>query len=113
MAFYSAKDIPGDNAFAGPILIFFEEDEELFVGDRVKFHGQPAGVIVAESYELAHRAAKLVIVEYARTANGALFTNMADVLVSEEARKARIERKELQSCEANFEGKYFCILILL
>lgn len=64
VAFYSARDIPGMNAFTGPGLLFMTEIEELFVGDRVKYHGQAAGVIVAESYDLAYRAAGLVTIRY-------------------------------------------------
>lgn len=63
--FYSAKDIPGKNSFT-PVSIYKSEDEEIFVGvdSEVKYYGQTAGVICAESMELAHYAANLVKIIY-------------------------------------------------
>lgn len=64
-AFYSAKDIPGTNSFA-PTFFLFGEPEEIFVGpnSEVKFYGQPIGVIVAETMDLANLAATQVRVTY-------------------------------------------------
>lgn len=108
VAFYSKKDIPGDNVFAGPTMFLMEDDEELFVGTRVKFHGQPVGVLVAESYELAHKAAKLVKVEYASMVEGEpmrLFSTIEEVLADENATKERVTKKELNKSDVDFDGK--------
>uniref|UniRef100_A0A6S8ELY0 Xanthine dehydrogenase n=1 Tax=Aureoumbra lagunensis TaxID=44058 RepID=A0A6S8ELY0_9STRA len=58
-AFYSAQDIKGDNAIGAVI-----KDEQLFRSEVVTCVGQPLGVIVAESHELAQTAARAVVVEY-------------------------------------------------
>jgi xanthine dehydrogenase molybdopterin-binding subunit B len=39
-------------------------DEEIFVGSTVHFHNQPAGIIVAQSSDLANTAAELVDISY-------------------------------------------------
>lgn len=40
------------------------EEEEIFCSSEVKFHGQPVGVIIAASTELANSAAELVDIKY-------------------------------------------------
>lgn len=68
--FISAGNIPGSNSFmpyAGTskhYLPYGEEEEEIFCTGKVLFHGQPVGLILAETLELANRAAKLVRIEY-------------------------------------------------
>lgn len=94
--------------FAGPPLIFFVENEELFVGGRVKHHGQPAGVIVAKSFALAHKAAALVRIDYAKPPKKHIketFTNMQDVLAHQHERKARVVHEEFDKTDAVFEGQ--------
>ncbi|XP_043217578.1 indole-3-acetaldehyde oxidase-like isoform X1 [Amphibalanus amphitrite] len=56
--FFSAKDVDGTNNIKGD-----KNPEELFVSDKVKYCGQPIGV-VADSPEIARRAAALVTVQY-------------------------------------------------
>lgn len=67
-AFFSAKDIPGKNAFTSPNygLLGFDAEEELFVGveSRVQFNGQPCGIIVANRMDLAYLAASKVKITY-------------------------------------------------
>lgn len=64
--FFSAKDIPGKNNFS-PSLVYVAEPEEIFVGvdSEVIFYGQPVGIVLASSNELANMATKLVKVTYA------------------------------------------------
>jgi xanthine dehydrogenase large subunit len=54
-----AEDIPGENQ-VGPVV----RDEPLLAEDEVHFLGQTVALVVAESADLARRAAALVEVEY-------------------------------------------------
>lgn len=65
VAFYSAKDIPGINNFM-PLKFkdFHLEVEEIFCSDKLRFHGQPVGIVLAETFDIAYKARDLVKVEY-------------------------------------------------
>ncbi|XP_063828756.1 uncharacterized protein LOC135078111 [Ostrinia nubilalis] len=63
-AFYSAKDIPGENSFQLLGEIVFVKGEEVFCSKEIKYYNQPLGIIVAETTALAERAAKKVKVTY-------------------------------------------------
>ena len=65
MAFYSAKDIPGTNNFVSLKAALIFEPEEIFCSSDVKFYGQPVGIILAKSHELANKAAEFVDIKYA------------------------------------------------
>uniref|UniRef100_A0A6E8VPM8 FAD-binding PCMH-type domain-containing protein n=1 Tax=Anopheles coluzzii TaxID=1518534 RepID=A0A6E8VPM8_ANOCL len=65
VAFYSAKDIPGTNNFM-PASLGNQEVEEIFCSGEVLYHGQPVGVIVAETFNQANHAATLVNILYER-----------------------------------------------
>lgn len=112
VAFYSAKDIPGKNLFTGPGIIFIEEVEELFVGDRVRHHSQPAGVIVANSYDLAHKAAALVTIQYARPEmrENKVLLSIKDVLADETVKMERMVRTAMTNQTDNemiFDREFF------
>lgn len=67
--FFCAKDIPGTNDFmpksitAGIGATFVEE---IFLGTEspVLYNGQPIGIILADSFALANKAAKEVKITY-------------------------------------------------
>ncbi|KAL2731325.1 xanthine dehydrogenase [Vespula squamosa] len=59
-AFFSAKDIPDDRRWVGPIVY----DDEVFKSDKVTSQGQVIGAIVAVDQATAQKAARSVIVEY-------------------------------------------------
>ncbi|XP_065075928.1 xanthine dehydrogenase/oxidase-like [Ochlerotatus camptorhynchus] len=79
VAFFSAKNIPGINNFTS-LELGFSEIEEIFCSGEVAFHGQPVGVVVAETFELANHAAQLVDVCYERIANEMVYITPKEVL---------------------------------
>lgn len=62
--FFSAKDIPGLNNFMPLCFGFNYKVEEVLCSEKLLYHGQPVGIIVADTFELAYRAADLVKVNY-------------------------------------------------
>ncbi|KAK9512029.1 hypothetical protein O3M35_000556 [Rhynocoris fuscipes] len=64
--FFSAKDIPGRNTFVAPAF-FVVGDEPIFAEKTTDYAGQAVGVIIAESHNLAMKAAKKVKVRYSKT----------------------------------------------
>lgn len=71
MAFFSAKDIPGENSFAPAKYGFIgiKGDEVIFVelDKNVEFYGQPCGVIIAKTMALANSAAAHVEIVYEKS----------------------------------------------
>lgn len=55
-----AGDIPGVNTFTAPGFV----DELLFCYDQVDYAGQPVGLVLANTLEIAKEAAKVVKVTY-------------------------------------------------
>ena len=58
-AILTSKDIPGTNQVGGII-----PDETLFAEDEVHFVGEPIGIVVAVSYEIARNAIKKIKIDY-------------------------------------------------
>ncbi len=56
----TATDIPGEN----DISSVHKHDEPVFAETRVVYHGQPIFCVVAETRDIARRAAKLALIEY-------------------------------------------------
>ncbi|XP_065095835.1 uncharacterized protein LOC135717607 [Ochlerotatus camptorhynchus] len=85
--FLSARNIPGNNNFMPSVINvnhyfpYGEEPEEIFCTGKVLFHGQPVGVILAESFQLANRASKLVCIEYSEQ-DGPILPTLQHVLQS-------------------------------
>ncbi|KAG8310132.1 hypothetical protein J6590_069744 [Homalodisca vitripennis] len=63
VAFFSAKDIPGENTFT-PSHLFIPDKEKLFADSDILFAGHQVGVLVAKTQELADFAAEHVIIRY-------------------------------------------------
>lgn len=64
VAFYSAKDIPGANTFMPAKMFLVMAPEEVFCSSEVKFFGQPVGIVLATTNEIANMAADLIDVIY-------------------------------------------------
>ncbi|KAJ2951445.1 hypothetical protein O0L34_g13598 [Tuta absoluta] len=100
IAFYSAKDIPGDNTFTPlniPIVVVM--NEEILCSGKVLFYGQPAGIIVADREKTAIKAARLVKIKYTSESKTKPMLTAEDVLASPERdqrthQDAVIEAKE-------------------
>ncbi|KAK9496478.1 hypothetical protein O3M35_013241 [Rhynocoris fuscipes] len=63
VAFYTADDIPGVNTFIQPNFIY-PEMEEVFCSSKTLYAGQPIGIIIAATQELANKATTYVKVSY-------------------------------------------------
>lgn len=64
IAFYTARDIPGDNSFTPPGNFFYVANEEVLSSGNVHYYNQPIAIVVAETRALAEQATKLVKVKY-------------------------------------------------
>ncbi|KAF6212617.1 hypothetical protein GE061_013143 [Apolygus lucorum] len=64
VSFFSAQDIPGKNSFVTVIPPLMVEHEEIFCSGKVLYAGQPVGIIVATTQEMAIKAADQVVLEY-------------------------------------------------
>lgn len=71
----TAADIPGANDVS-PVA----GDDPLFAADAVSFHGQPLFAVVAESRDVARRAARLAVVEVEESAP---LVDVADALAAD------------------------------
>ncbi|TDG48782.1 hypothetical protein AWZ03_004685 [Drosophila navojoa] len=93
VAFYSAKDIPGTNTFCDPN--FGYEPEEIFCTSPVRHYGQPVGVVVALTADIAKQAAQLVNITYGQpSTEHKVLPSLNDVLdMSPEPEASRIIRE--------------------
>lgn len=64
IAFYSAKDIPGENTFTPDNVPLYSYNEEVLCSGAVKYYHQPIGIIVAKTQAIADEAAVLVTAKY-------------------------------------------------
>lgn len=63
VAYYDKNDIPGKNSFT-PSEANYPIEETLFCKGRVEYYHQPIGIIVANTADLAEKAADLVKVTF-------------------------------------------------
>ncbi|PZC82144.1 hypothetical protein B5X24_HaOG210952 [Helicoverpa armigera] len=87
IAFYTASDFPGDNVFTPSNFLFITEYEAILCDKQVLFHGQPAGIIVAEREKIANLAAKLVKINYTSISQNKPLLTIDQVLKSPEKSK--------------------------
>lgn len=101
VAFFTNKDIPGKNLCisAASKLQFLPEDEMLLAEDDIQYAGQPVGVIVAETHNLANEAAKLVEIKY----SGSLQTK--PVISIEDALATKDDSRFMQSVNIPAKNK--------
>ncbi|XP_039304251.1 xanthine dehydrogenase isoform X1 [Solenopsis invicta] len=86
VAFFSAKDVPGENLCisAASQLERLTNDELLFAEKDVLYAGQPVGVIVAETHNLANEAAKLVKINYSEILKRKPVISIEDALATDD-----------------------------
>ncbi|XP_018394483.1 PREDICTED: indole-3-acetaldehyde oxidase-like [Cyphomyrmex costatus] len=91
VAFFSANDVPGKNLCisADSELLFLQEDELLFAENDVLYAGQPVGVIVAETHDLANEAAALVKITYSESLETKPVISIEDALKSQDNLRIR------------------------
>ncbi|XP_063538292.1 xanthine dehydrogenase/oxidase-like [Cydia strobilella] len=99
VAFYSAKDIPGDNTFTPSNMPFITAEEEILCSSKVQFYGQPAGIIVADREKTAQKAAKAVKINYSFVNNGKLLLTIDDVLKSPEKSTRVVVNRTIEPSE--------------
>ncbi|KAG5332847.1 XDH oxidase, partial [Acromyrmex heyeri] len=91
VAFFTADDIPGQNLCISAIskLTSLPEDELLFAKEDVLYAGQPVGVIVAKTHNLANEAAKLVKIIYKEPLKTKPVISIEDALNSQDNTRIR------------------------
>lgn len=103
--FFSAKDIPGVNSFMTKKLMMVFEDEEIFCAETVKYNGQPAGIILAETMEIANHAANYVKIVYGERSKETLYPTIKDVYAAKAFdRLHETEFKTAATAEGELEG---------
>ncbi|KAJ8719960.1 hypothetical protein PYW07_012003 [Mythimna separata] len=77
VAFYTSKDIPGVNSFTPSDSWVTPSNEEILCEGTVKYCGQPYGIIVANTQNLADRAARRVKATYSNVTEPVTDINVA------------------------------------
>ncbi|CAB3227797.1 unnamed protein product [Arctia plantaginis] len=106
VAFYSAKDIPGNNSFTPLNVPLINVNEEILCSKVVKFYGDPVGIIVATREKTANKAAKLVKVNYESISENKPLLTIDDVLNSPERNKRVINNRTVQPEEIGKDVKH-------
>ena len=103
VAYLDHNDVPGENNAAVPPLQI--EPEELFCSGKVKYAGQPVGLIVADTSDKARTAAAKVSITYKN--------HKTPVIGLREGLKIpeRVEKKIDRQMGDSIKGT-FCIVII-
>ncbi|KAJ8719469.1 hypothetical protein PYW08_011644 [Mythimna loreyi] len=105
IAFYTAKDIPGENSFTPKNFYGLLENEKLLCDKHVKFYGQPAAIIVADREHTANKAARLVKIRYSSVSKNRPLLTIDQVLKSPERNKRVREDQTLEPTEVGHDVK--------
>ncbi|XP_075210160.1 xanthine dehydrogenase-like [Lycorma delicatula] len=81
VAYYSAKDIPGRNTFM-VVNQFPFVDDPIFAQEKILYAGQPLGIIIAKTQDIANSAVKKVRVQYSGISKPVV--NFLDVIKSKD-----------------------------
>ncbi|XP_065087118.1 uncharacterized protein LOC135708873 [Ochlerotatus camptorhynchus] len=79
VGFFTASDIPGANSFT-PQVLGFPEVEEILCSGEVRFYGQPVGIIVAETFEIANNAVKWVEIRYEQLLDREIYPTLEEAI---------------------------------
>nr|QIJ45704.1 aldehyde oxidase [Glyphodes pyloalis] len=108
LSFYTAKDIPGDNTFTPSNVPLVISKEEILCSSKVKYFGEPAGIIVADKEKTANKAAKLVKIIYSYENKEKPLLTVADVLKSSEKEQRVSNNRIIEPTETGNDVK--CII---
>lgn len=104
-AFYTAKDIPGQNTFMPKNIPLVNVEEEILCSGKVMFYGQPAGIIVASREKIAIKAAKLVKINYKSINNNKPLLTVDDVMNSSEKSTRIIKNQTIEPTDLGNDVK--------
>ncbi|XP_050344182.1 uncharacterized protein LOC126769434 [Nymphalis io] len=104
-AFYTAKDIPGNNTFTPNNIPLMSADEEILCSEKVMFYGQPAGIIVADREKTAQKAANIVKITYSYVSTKKPLLTMDDVLISTEIHERLMKNEIVEPTEIGNDVK--------
>uniref|UniRef100_A0A1B6CM27 Indole-3-acetaldehyde oxidase n=2 Tax=Clastoptera arizonana TaxID=38151 RepID=A0A1B6CM27_9HEMI len=110
VAFFSAKDIPGKNNFT-PFEDGATEEEVLFCDGKVLYYGQPLGIIVGDSQEIALKAAHKVSVTYSKPSDNPVL-DIKDIVSRNDESKIFLQSEILpieEDTDAHNEHPIVCV----
>src|SRR5438876_3368789 len=99
----TAKDLIGENQIGGIV-----PDEPLLADGEVHFQGMPIAIVIAETEELARKAARTITVEIDElepVTDPRVAAAKGDLIVPSKKFKLGDTESVLKSCEYVFEGK--------
>ncbi|XP_055621822.1 uncharacterized protein LOC129765481 [Toxorhynchites rutilus septentrionalis] len=111
--FYSAKNIPGKNNFM-PSELDNLYVEEIFCSEEVLYHGQPVGIILADTFDLAHRAAQQVEICYSEPDGKPVLPTLKHVLAADASDRIHDQPYDkigerygsTENCHKKIEGRF-------
>ncbi|XP_024217422.1 uncharacterized protein [Halyomorpha halys] len=102
VAFFSANDIPGKNICCPPTAVTTTSREKLFCSGKVLYSGQPVGIIIAKTEDVANTAAQFISIDYIESQEELCLT-IKDVLKTENTSRINHFSKYKPKRNINFE----------